>query len=63
MDDVNAHRGPKMEAHSIWQPCHLRILQMDTEITIETVVSKFWFYVWEQPLFQHKDGDSVCVCM
>ena len=35
---------------------------MDTEITIETVVSKFWFYIWEQPLFQHKDDDCMCVC-
>ena len=34
---------------------------MDTEITIETVVSKFWFCIWEQPLFQRKDDDSVCV--
>ena len=34
---------------------------MDTEIPIETVVSKFWFYIWEQPLFQHKDDDCMCV--
>lgn len=34
---------------------------MDTEITIETVISKFWPSMLEQLSFQHKDNVTLCV--
>lgn len=52
-------RGPKMGEHSIWQLWHLRILQMDTKITIETVsVSEFWS---ELLTFSIRMSHRVCV--